>query len=93
MKLTNWIFRLAPFGSLFAVLAISPAAMTAAGTPYATSGTLTIVAQNAGNPDDVAVAPDDTIYFSDLTLHRVMRVASGGKVEPVSPALQEPEGI
>ncbi len=75
------------------ILAFSINPAKAAGSPYGTSGTLVIVAQNVGSPDDIAVASDGTIYFSDLNAHRVMRITPDGKAEAVSPALPEPEGL
>src|SRR5258708_11635370 len=67
MKSANWIVRLAPLAVMCGALAISPA--EAAGAPFATSGTLTVVVQDAGNPDDIAVAPDNTIYLRDFNAH------------------------
>src|SRR5579859_8077004 len=94
MKTRIWMVRLLALATPFLVaMAVSSPEVIAAGGPYATSGALTIIAQNVGSPDDVAVAPDDTIYFSDLNVHRVMRINGAGKAEIVSPALQEPEGI
>src|SRR5258708_2124698 len=93
MSYANWIVRFTPLASVCVALAISPAEAAAVGSPHATVGTLTVVAQNAGSPDDLAVASDDTIFFSDLNAHRVMRVTSEGKVESISPAMQEPEGM
>src|SRR5579859_7999065 len=92
MKSAIWITLVVIVNIVLNVaFAISPA--NAAGAPYGTAGTLIVVAQNVGSPDDVAVAPDNTIYFSDLNAHRVMRVTPDGKAEAVSPALPEPEGI
>ena len=65
--------------------------------PRAMRGTLTVIGQGTNSPDDVAVADDGTdngtIYFSDITLGRVMRLNADGKGEIVSPAIREPEGI
>lgn len=44
-------------------------------------------------PDDLALAPDGSIYFSDIGDGAVKRVDRNGKVTRVVSGLQEPEGI
>src|SRR5690349_17779650 len=61
--------------------------------PRALRGTLTVLGQGAGSPDDLAVGADDTIYFSDMTVNQVLRLKVGGTSEAVSPTIHEPEGI
>ncbi len=65
----------------------------AAGSPVAAEGTLTVLAQGMGAPDDLALGADGTIYFGDLGVGKVLAVAHGGKVTPISPKMSAPEGI
>jgi len=73
-------------------LATEPA-RSAPPLPVTTRGTITVYAQGAGEPDDVAVAPDGTVYYSDLHLNRVIAVNPRGQWTPVSPRIRAPEGL
>jgi sugar lactone lactonase YvrE len=79
----------------------TPAATaTAAATPAATATAPppapgpTVLGPGFGQPDDAAVAPDGTVYFSDFAGGRVGRMpAAGGEPATVARGLGDPEGI
>jgi sugar lactone lactonase YvrE len=53
-----------------------------------------LVARGFGAPDDVVVAPDGTIIFSDLAGGIVARIPAGARAaEPIARGLSVPEGI
>lgn len=66
---------------------------TAANGPVAAEGTLSLVAQGMGAPDDLALGADGTIYVGDLGVGKVLAVTPDGSVTPISPKMQAPEGI
>lgn len=70
----------------------APAVIRAAG-PVALQGTLTVIGRGAGKPDDVAVAPDNTIYFGDMAVNQIVQLDENGLPQAVSPVISEPEGI
>jgi len=55
--------------------------------------TVIILAQNLHAPDDMALAPDGAIYFSDPVDDTVSRLDSDGQVTTVLANLAEPEGL
>ncbi len=61
-------------------------------TPPA-SPRLLVLAQNLSTPDDLVLAPDRSIYFSDVGDRTVMRLDPDGKVTVVISNLVEPEGL
>ncbi len=87
------IRSLALLTAIFLLGSIERVAGQAAGGPRALRGQLTVIGPGAGSPDDVAVGPDDTIYYSDMTANRVMQLLPDGTSVAASPAIQEPEGI
>ncbi len=52
-----------------------------------------MLAQNLGLPDDLLLAPDQSIYFSDVGDGTVKRLDPDGKISVVISKLQEPEGM
>lgn len=57
-------------------------------------GTIAVLAEGFGQPDDVAVAADGTIYFSDFAGGRIASLpAAGGTPHVIASGLGDPEGI
>lgn len=54
---------------------------------------LVVLAENLGSPDDLLLAPDDSIYFSDIGDGTIKRLDTDGKVSVIISKLQEPEGM
>ncbi|MGI8588986.1 MAG: hypothetical protein ACR2M0_15075 [Chloroflexia bacterium] len=52
-----------------------------------------LIASGEGNPDDLTVATDGTIYFGDFANSAINRILPGGKPVPVATGLRDPEGI
>ncbi len=80
----------------------APATATATGAGATAPATATVSAPppptvlgpGFGQPDDVAVAPDGTIYFSDFSGGRIGRMPpAGGQPVTVAQGLADPEGI
>lgn len=62
--------------------------------PAAPSGLrLVVLAQNLSLPDDLVLAPDLSIYFSDIGEGTIKRLGASGAVTLVVSGLREPEGI
>ncbi len=54
---------------------------------------LIVLAQNLGLPDDLLLAPDQSLYFSDVGDGTVKRLDPDGKVSVIISKLEEPEGM
>lgn len=54
---------------------------------------LVVLAKDLSKPDDLAVAPDGSIYFSDIGDASVKRLDPPGGVTRVVSGIEEPEGI
>ncbi len=54
---------------------------------------LVVLAQNQPGPDDLVLAPDGTIYFSDVGDQTVKHLDRAGHVTVVLSKVQEPEGL
>ncbi|MGD0612643.1 MAG: NHL repeat-containing protein [Anaerolineales bacterium] len=87
--------------------AAAPAALTASPTPTLTATTppptsipqvnpnprQVVLAANLNAPDDLALAPDGSIYISDINEGTVTRLTPDGQLLPVVSGLNIPEGI
>ncbi len=82
-----------------AVPTIQPETTAAAATPtQPPNGSPTpdekFIADGFGKPDDLTVATDGTLYFSDTANGSINRIPPGGGTpEPIATGLLEPEGI
>jgi sugar lactone lactonase YvrE len=56
-------------------------------------GTITEIARGFGYPDDLALAPEGTIYFSDTANGTINQIAPNGTVTTLAHGIGEPEGI
>ena len=67
---------------------------TSPGLTVDASVTARVLASGLGTPDDIAVAPDGTVYFSDETRGELSAwTPATGQVRLVTEALSHPEGI
>jgi len=58
-----------------------------------TNPALVVLANNLPGPDDLLLAPDDSIYISDVTDGTIKRFSPDGKINIVVSGLDEPEGM
>jgi sugar lactone lactonase YvrE len=56
-------------------------------------GTETEIASTGGKPNDLVIAPDGGIYFTDLPQKKVCRVAPDGKLTVLDDGLAAPNGL
>jgi sugar lactone lactonase YvrE len=59
----------------------------------ASSPRLVVLAPNLAEPDDLVLAPDGSIYFSDVGSGTVGRLGAGGEITTILSNLKEPEGM
>jgi sugar lactone lactonase YvrE len=58
-----------------------------------TNPTLVVLAENLPGPDDLILAPDGSLYISDVTDGAVKRLTSDGQLQLILSGLNEPEGM
>jgi sugar lactone lactonase YvrE len=78
----------------------TPAPHASITSPSPTSERLTLVdpkvvvlAENLSNPDDLTLAPDGSIYISDIGDGSIRQYLSGGSLRTIVTNLDEPEGM
>ena len=72
----------------------NPAATASAAATTTATAPPMVLGPGFGQPDDVAVAPDGTIYFSDFAGGRIGRMPpGGGRPTAIAHGLSDPEGI
>ncbi len=69
------------------------ATLTATASPFNTSPQTIILADHLSNPDDLLLAPDGSIYLSDVGDGTVKRYTSTGGLQLVLSGLSVPEGM
>jgi sugar lactone lactonase YvrE len=62
-------------------------------SPASRTPHLVVLVQNLGLPDDLVLAPDHSIYFSDVGDGTIRRLGADGQVTLIISNLQEPEGL
>lgn len=73
-----------------ATLAPSP---TAAPQPLNLHPQIVVLAEDLPEPDDLVLAPDGSIYISDVTEGTIKRYTPDGQLQPVLSGLNAPEGM
>jgi sugar lactone lactonase YvrE len=52
-----------------------------------------VLAEHLSNPDDLALAPDGSIYISDIKDGSILQYSADGKLKTILNGLDEPEGM
>ncbi len=66
---------------------------TAAPVPLKLNPQIVVLAENLPEPDDLVLAPDGSIYVSDVTEGTIKQYASDGQLHPILSGLEAPEGM
>ncbi len=61
--------------------------------PIPSHPSVIVLAGNLAGPDDLLLAPDGSIYISDVVQGEILRYETGGGFQPVAAGLDEPEGM
>lgn len=73
--------------------AVPGATPTSTPSPLLIPPQIIVLAENLPEPDDLVLAPDGSIYLSDVTDGTVKRYTSDGGLQVVLSGLKEPEGM
>lgn len=75
---------------------VNPSPTLSASTPAPlnlSNPSVVVLAENLPGPDDLVLAPDGSIFVSDINSGSIQKISPTGQLQPVASGLSEPEGM